>query len=1261
MSGIRPRLEVASVTADDGLLWRVSLLGPVRAWRGDAEVELGAPQRRAVLGLLAARANQVVSRDELIDGIWGEELPSGPVNALHVHVARLRMALEPDRARRAPSRVLLASKLGYLLRLAPGQLDAAVFAQTLAAARELREAGDLAGAAGSFNAALQLWQGDALAGIPGPWAEIIRAGLGEQRLTATEEHIETILALGRHAEAVPQLMELVRVHPLRERFSGQLMLALYRCGRQAEALTTFAAARRVLVGELGIEPGPRLRELHAQILAADPDLDLAAEGGTARVSPGPEQKRLVSAQLPGDVTAFTGRADELAGLDLLLAETSGSTSQHSHQSTAAVIAVVSGTAGVGKTALAVHWARQAAGAFPDGQLYVNLRGYDPGQPVLPADALAGFLRGLGVAGQDIPPGEDERAAAYRSLLNGRRVLVVLDNAGSVEQVRPLLPGCPSCLVVVTSRDSLAGLVARHGARRLNLDILPPDDALGLLRTLIGARVDAEPLAAAALAAQCARLPLALRVAAELAAANSGSRLDELASELADEQRRLDLLDAGGDGRTAVRGVFSWSYRHLPADAARAFRLAGLYLGPHFDAYAIAAMTAVTATQARDVLALLARAHLVHPAGTGRYGMHDLLRAYAGQLAAAQDSAAARDAALTSLYDYYLGTAASAMDTLVPAERHYRPHVPPVRTPAPPVASPDEARGWLDAERATLVAMAVHAATQTSPGHATRLAAIMYRYLETGGHYADAVTMHSHARHAACLLGDRAAEATALTNLGIISWRQGRYRQAADYHQQALAVSVEIADRMGEAIAVANLGAVYERQGRYERAAGCHQQALALFRETGDRSGEARALGNLGSVAGRQGRYEQAVSWYQQALAVFRESGDQVGEASALPDLGVTYQRQGRYEQAFGCYHQALALFRVSGDRTGEAEARNGLGEILLSTGRPDEARVEHTAALTLASQIGDRYEQARAHSGLGAALGVIGDAGLAQQHRQRALDLYSELGAAEAEDTSARRAAMDHGDPNDLAHGDLVGLLLPGDRQLAQQAFQRPDGPAELLRPAEPAELAGLSQVRLQRGVPGKARGREGGQRLAYLTVALTGRHHLARRGQRILDLEVDQVRPEQLVAVGVRPDAALHEVGRVEGGPQGRRADADDQVRAPLGDVAVDLLLVLVRQHDPALRRDQGQRAHPVDDFLPVAFRRLTRRDEEREDPHDRGAEQPGDIRDAAHPLQFGPDRRIDRDLADRGADSRHAHPRLLDLPPELGERRVGQAGDVG
>jgi len=981
----------------EGPALRVALLGPVRAWRGDVELELGAPQRRAVLGLLAVRANQVVSRDELIDGIWGEDLPSSSVNALHVHVARLRAALEPGRPQRAPSRVLLATNQGYLLRLEPGQLDAEVFAGRLAAARASRAAGDLAGAAASFDAALGLWQGTALAGIPGPLAEIFRTGLDEQRLAGIEEHVDAILALGRHAEAARQLVELVRAHPLRERFSAQLMLALYRSDRQAEALAAFADARRVLASELGIEPGQQLRQLHARILAADSGLDLAAGEAAALAQAVPEKRWPAPAQLPADVAAFAGRADELAELDRLAAQPSDM-----------VITVVSGTAGVGKTALAVRWARQVAGAFPDGQLYVNLRGYDPGQPVAPADALAGFLRALGTAGPDIPPDEDERAAAYRSLLDGQRVLVVLDNAASVEQVRPLLPGCPSCLVLVTSRDSLPGLVARHGARRLDLDILPLADAVGLLRTLIGDRVDAEPGATVALAGQCARLPLALRVAAELAAASPGNRLDELAGELAGEQRRLDLLDAGGDGHTAVRGVFSWSYRHLSPGAARAFRLAGLHPGPDFDAYAVAALTGVTGTQARDVLALLARAHLVQPSGTGRYGMHDLLRAYASSLAAAHDGADAQDAALTSLYDYYLGTASSAMDVLVPAEKHYRPLVPAAGTPAPQVGSTAEARAWLDAERPTILAVTVHTATQGAPGYTTRLAATLYRYLETGGHYADAETIHGHARRAACLTGDRAAEATALINLGNISWRQGRYQQAVGYHQQAMAASVEIGDRNGEAMALGNLGVVYERQGRYDEAAGCQRAALALYRQPdGDRTGEAYAIGNLGSVALRQGHLEQAVSWYQQALARFREIGDRTSEASALPDLGLAYQQQGRYEQAIACYQQALTLLRESGNRTGEAEALNGVGAVMLSTGRPAEARAQYAAALALASRIGDTYEQARAHDGLGAALRAAGDITLARHHWLCALGLYSELGAAELDAIRVRVATLE--------------------------------------------------------------------------------------------------------------------------------------------------------------------------------------------------------------------------------------------------------------
>ena len=372
---------------DDGPPLRVAVLGPVRAWRGETELELGAQQRRAVLGLLAARANQAVSRDELIDGIWGDELPARSVNALHVHVSRLRAALDPGRAHRTAGQVLQASGRGYLLRLAPGQLDAELFAGRLAAARESRRAGDLAAAAASLESALGLWQGVALDGIPGPWAEIVRAGLGEQRLTATEEHIEVLLELGRAAEAAGQLTALVRAHPLRERFSGQLMLALYRSGRQAEALAAFAEARRVLVQELGIEPGQELRALHARILAADPGLDApvtAAVGRRAAVKDWP-----VPAQLPADVAAFTGRDAELAALDLLLDGLAEAVA-------VAGVAPASGVAGVAP-ASGVAGTSGVAGVAPASGV-AGVAGTSGVADVAPAAGVAGVAGTSGVAG-----------------------------------------------------------------------------------------------------------------------------------------------------------------------------------------------------------------------------------------------------------------------------------------------------------------------------------------------------------------------------------------------------------------------------------------------------------------------------------------------------------------------------------------------------------------------------------------------------------------------------------------------------------------------------------------------------------------------------------------------------------------------------------------------------------------------------------------------------------------------------------------------
>jgi tetratricopeptide (TPR) repeat protein len=539
--------------------------------------------------------------------------------------------------------------------------------------------------------------------------------------------------------------------------------------------------------------------------------------------------------------------------------------------------------------------------------------------VAAADAQAAFLRSLGVPGQDIPPGADERAARYRSLLAGKQVLVVLDNAGSADQVRPLLPGTPSCAVVVTSRDGLAGLVAGDGAVRLDLDVLPPEEAVALLRALIGARVDAEPAAAAALADQSCRLPLALRVAAELAASRPAHSLAALTAELADLRTRLDLLDASDDPRTQVRAVFSWSCRRLDADAARAFRLAGQHPGPDIEPYAAAALTGTTVPQARRVLDVLARAHLISPAAPGRYCMHDLLRAYARELSATLDAQEDQHAALTRLFDHYLHTAAAAMDTLLPAGRHLRPRIPQPDTPSPPLPEPAAALQWLDGERAALVAAAAHTAAHGWPGHTTRLAATLPSYLVNGGHFPEAATIYGHALGAARRTGDHAAEAKALSLISNMDLTQGRLQQAADHYRQALALYRAVGDRAGEARTLGNMGIAEMELGRCGQAVRHHRQAAAIFRDVGEHFGEARALGNLGLVRQRQGRYRQAADYHQQALDLTREIGDRHGEAAALGYLGAVGLRLGRYQQAGEYLQQAMAMFHEMGDTSGEAE------------------------------------------------------------------------------------------------------------------------------------------------------------------------------------------------------------------------------------------------------------------------------------------------------------------------------------------------------
>jgi DNA-binding SARP family transcriptional activator/tetratricopeptide (TPR) repeat protein len=1031
------------------------LLGPVEA-HGQEGWLAGSPQLRSVMAVLALHADQVVSLGELVDAVWGDSPPRSAQASIQVLITRLRRLLAG-----LPGAGVERHGGGYRARIQPALVDVHRFR---ALTRSAAEDGDGLTVMGRLDEALRLWRGPALAGVPDtPKIEAIRAGLALELSAARQDHAAALIGVGREREAARELSAMLAADPLGEQLAAMLMIALYRCGRQSDALQVFRDIRSRLADGLAVEPGPELQRLHQQILAGDPALAVAPGDGAALIVPPPQPQDLppggqscaaavasspsgadlsgVPRQLPAAVSHFAGRAGELGQLD-------GHLQAAGPEEATVMISAIDGTAGVGKTALAVHWAHRVASQFPDGQLYVNLRGYDTAQPVPATDALAGFLRALGISGQDVPPGEDERAARYRSLLAGRRLLVLLDNASSADQVRPLLPGASSCVTVVTSRDSLAGLVATDGARRISLDLLPQRDAVGLLQALIGARAADDPPATAALASHCSRLPLALRVAAELAAFRPTASVSWLAGELADQQRQLDLLDASQDPRSAVRTVFSWSCRHLDSSTARGFRLLALSPCPDFDSYAAAALTGYTAERASDLLDRLSRAHLIHRTGARRFGMHDLLRAYATELAMQFDAEPERQRALTRLLDYYLAAALAAAATLFPAEHGWLPSLRPVTSPLPPLTDQLAAGSWLEAELPSLLAVVSHAAAHGWPSHATGLAAAVFRYLDSRGYYPEAVCVHTLALAAARQAGDRAAEARALTMLGFTENWQSRYRPAAGRLRHAIALTRELGDEHGAARAHHGLGLNAARQGHYERAAAEYQQALQLYRASGDRAGEARALGNLGRIDQRVGMYRRAASRHRRALDLFRAAGDRLGEACTVGNLGEVDWLRGRYQQSavrmqealglleeigartgdayprtltsLGCldllqghyaaaashHRQALALFRQAGDRTGEAESLNGLGEVLLATGDARLAGYQHAAALSIASDIGDRREKARADDGLGRACHTLGNAEAALRYWQCALAGYAELGAPEAALVRGRLAAI---------------------------------------------------------------------------------------------------------------------------------------------------------------------------------------------------------------------------------------------------------------
>jgi DNA-binding SARP family transcriptional activator/tetratricopeptide (TPR) repeat protein len=902
------------------------LLGPVELWVAGRSVPLGGPRQRSVVAALAVDAGGSVPAETLIDRVWGQAPPARARHALHVYIARLRGLLSQQSEPASPAGVVHQAG-GYLLAVAPECVDLHQFRRIV---DQARDPGCLdPGRVALLRRALDLWRGPPLAELPGEWAVRVRQGWQQRYLDAVLGWAHACLRLGDPQAVITRLTDLTAEHPMVESLAAAYMRALYAAGRPSDALAHFLTVQRVLAEELGTDPGPELRRLHRQVLTADPGL--APPAANPVRSPVPRH-------LPAPPPRFAGRTRELAELDYL------------HGSSRAVITVISGMAGVGKSALALHWAHRVAGRFPGGQLYVNLRGFDPGgTPTQPAAAIRGFLDGLGVPPERIPADPDAQAALYRSLLADQRVLVVLDNVRDADQVRPLLPGSPGCLAVATSRSQLTGLVATDGAHPLILDLLSPGEARELLADRLGRdRVAAEPDAVAEIITRCGRLPLALAITAARAATHPHLALSALAADLGSARGGLDALDTG-DPVADVRAVFSWSYQRLGADAARLFRLLGRHPGPDLSEPAAASLAGVPQRLVRPLLVELTRAHLLTEHAAGRYTLHDLLRAYASELTSSRDRDDDRDAALHRLLDHYLHTAYRAARVRHPLRWRFVPEGPGPGVAPEELTDEKQALAWLTSEHRVLLAAVRLAASTGHDRHACQLAWCLTDFLDWRGHWHDWAATQEVAIQAASRLGDPAAQALAHRGMAGAHFRRGDYDSAYRHLRRVISLPLAPADRAEVHV---NLASVCARQGRHDQALDHARQALALHRAAGDRVGEGDALHAIGWAYALLGDYRRALRYGRQSLANAQELGNREGEAATWDSLGQAYQSLGDYPQAVGCYQHALELCRALSNRYYEASGLVHLGDAQAAAGDLAAARRVWRQALELLDELG---------------------------------------------------------------------------------------------------------------------------------------------------------------------------------------------------------------------------------------------------------------------------------------------------------------------
>ncbi|MFD0203016.1 MULTISPECIES: AfsR/SARP family transcriptional regulator [Saccharothrix] len=859
------------------------LLGGVRARVGDADLDIGHTRRRSVLAALLLEAGRPVPAERLVDRVWGDQPPLRAKETLYGYVSKLRSA--GIDIQRRPG--------GYLL-----ETDRIDLVEFRALAKRARTAPDDQ-AAELYDQALRLWRGEALDGLDSPWFAQVRESLQAERTAVELDRNDVAIRLGDHTALLPALRDATQAHPLDERLAGQLMLALHRSGRSSEALRHYDALRRTLADELGTDPGTPLQDLYLRLLGQQ--------------APS-ETTKAVPRQLPAPQRWFTGREKEIADL--------------AEPSSTVVITAIGGAGGIGKTALALHWAHQHADDFPDGQLYVNLRGFDPvGDPVTPQNALRGFLEALGVG--DPPADLDAQAALYRSLVADKRMLVVLDNARDTTQVTPLLPGGAHCTVLITSRLQLLGLLTAHGARSVVLDVLDEHESRAFLVSRLGAqRVEAEPDVTRELLELCGGLPLALSIIAARAVTQPDLPLSALTEELKDQ--RLDALD---DLSADLRTVFACSLRVLSPEAKQLFGLIGLTSAPDLSLKAITALTGRADT--RRLLRELEAAHLVQQHRVGRYRMHDLVRLYAAEVGPAH-----ADANLQAFIGYFAATAHEG-DRLI--EPHRPPITPPDGDPAP-LADVTAAMDWFDAEYESLLAAQRLAGAHRWHDVAWHLAWALTNYHLRRGHAAEDIEVWGAALVAADALGDRFKQVSAHKFLGMALTDVGRYDEG-DHHLRRSLELVE--DDYGKAAAHRAMAWAMERRGDVAGALEHAQAQLELFRALDIPVRVAEALNDVGFRMARLGDYVRAEEHCREALALNEELGHVEGEAATSDSLGYIAHHHGRDADAVEHYRHALKLYRQLDNSYEEASVLRHFGDVLAAVGRHDEARDARQRALTL--------------------------------------------------------------------------------------------------------------------------------------------------------------------------------------------------------------------------------------------------------------------------------------------------------------------------